>query len=256
MQSPQRLYFPCTVAVWCLYIMTLMAAPASAQSFFRSGSTGADGAFSPAKDVIIDMNTKPNGIWHYTTINIPAGVTVTFKPNAANTPVIWLASGEVIIAGVINLDGANGGRNNDPGNEARGGPGGFRGGRGNREGEFVNPLTAATPGDGPGGGLPGSSSNACGGGGGYATVGGGDEVGGPAYGDILLRSLFVGGSGGGGGAAGPSGRGFNGGGGGGAILIASSSTIRFTNANGGIGANGGTGFDPTCCPGNGGGGSG
>jgi Galactose oxidase, central domain len=40
---------------------------------------------------VVDMSTRPDGIWHYTTIDIPAGTTVSFKPNAANTPVVcWL----------------------------------------------------------------------------------------------------------------------------------------------------------------------
>src|SRR5262245_63208779 len=90
-----------------VYVVGSIAVSASAQSFFSSGSTGADGAFSPTKDIVIDMNTKPDGIWHYTTINIPSGVTVTFTSNTANTPVVWLASGAVTIAGTINLNGAS-----------------------------------------------------------------------------------------------------------------------------------------------------
>ena len=73
------------------------------------------------------MSAKPDGIWNYTTINIPAGVKVSFTKNAANTGVIWLATGDVNIAGEVNLDGADGTLNVARGNEAPGGPGGFRG---------------------------------------------------------------------------------------------------------------------------------
>ena len=38
-------------------------------------------------------------VFKYTTINIPAGVTVTFKNHASRAPVFWLASGDVIVEG-------------------------------------------------------------------------------------------------------------------------------------------------------------
>jgi hypothetical protein len=101
--------------------------------------------------VVIDMNTRPDGIWHYTTIDIPAGTTVSFKSNAANTPVIWLATGPVYISGEINLDGAPGAATVDPGNEAPGGPGGGAGGLGGRRFD-VSGSYAGTAGQGPGGG--------------------------------------------------------------------------------------------------------
>jgi hypothetical protein len=189
--------------------------------------------------VVIDMNTRPDGIWHYTTIDIPAGTTVSFKSNAANTPVIWLATGPVYISGEINLDGAPGAATVDPGNEAPGGPGGGAGGLGGRRFD-VSGSYAGTAGQGPGGGLPGTSPGQFGGSGGYGTPGGTgtpspDPLGGPVYGNRLVRPL-VGGSGGGGGASSDSRDGGNGLGGGGAILIASSDTIQIS---GSIHANGG-----------------
>src|SRR5262249_26894084 len=147
---------------------------------------------------IIDMSAKPDGIWHYTTIDIPAGVTVSFKPNPANTPVVWLATGPVRIAGTINLDALSASGNVDPGNEAPGGPGGGAGGLGGRQFD-VSGSFAGTPGEGPGGGLPGTSQSQAGGGGGYGTPGAG-ALGGPAYGNRLVRPL-LGGSGGGGSAS-------------------------------------------------------
>ena len=183
---------------------------------------------------VVDMSTRPDGIWHYTTIDIPAGVKVSFKSSPANTPVVWLATGAVHIAGEIDLDGANAAYANvDPGNEAPGGPGGGAGGLGGRRFD-VSGSYAGTPGEGPGGGLPGTSPGQYGGSGGYGTPGS-DPLGGPVYGNRLVRPL-LGGSGGGGGASSDASDGGNGGGGGGAILIASSGTIQMS---GSIHANGG-----------------
>ena len=200
-------------------------------------------------DPVIDMSTRPNGIWHYTTIDVPAGVRVSFRNNDANTPVVWLATGLVQIAGEINLDGASGSGNTDPGSEVSGGPGGFAGGLGGQQATF-NGSYAGTPGEGPGGGLPGIAQSEPGGSGGYATPGSG-SLGGPTYGNSLIRPL-VGGSGGGGGAASTSSDGGNGGGGGGAMLIASSDTIQ---VNGAIHANGGSASCRGSCGGRGSGGS-
>jgi hypothetical protein len=195
---------------------------------------------------VIDMSTRPNGIWHYTTIDVAAGVRVSFRNNDANTPVVWLATGLVRVAGEINLDGASGSANADPGNEAPGGPGGFAGGLGGRRVTF-NGSYAGTPGEGPGGGLPGTAQSEQGGAGGYATPGSG-SLGGPTYGNHLIRPL-VGGSGGGGGAASNS---SDGGNGGGAILIATSDTIQ---VHGSIHAKGGSISCKASCGGYGSGGS-
>ena len=70
---------------------------------FISGSTGADGAFNPSADT--ELQTPPDGVLNFTTVNIPAGVTVKFKKNSANTPVYLLATGDVIISGRISIDG-------------------------------------------------------------------------------------------------------------------------------------------------------
>jgi len=58
---------------------------------FNSGSTGALGAFSPATNTVVTL--PADGILNYTTVTIPAGVTVTFQRNATNTPVTMLATG-------------------------------------------------------------------------------------------------------------------------------------------------------------------
>jgi hypothetical protein len=187
---------------------------------------------------IIELSAKPDGIFQHTTIDIGPGVKVRFAKNAANTPVTWLASGDVTIAGEIDLDGTAGGTNVDPGNEAPGGPGGFDGGLGGKR-QSVSNNSAGTPGQGLGGGLAGQQVDQLfqgGGNAGYATSGGG-TLGGNIYGNEFLQPL-VGGSGGGGSASFSNSDGGNGGGGGGAILIASSGTIR---VDGSIHANGGAG---------------
>jgi len=59
----------------------------------NSGSNGSDGAFNPATSVVINMADHPNGIYQYSSVNIQTNVTVTFTPNANNTPVVWLVQG-------------------------------------------------------------------------------------------------------------------------------------------------------------------
>ena len=102
-----------------------LANPSLAQ--VNSGSDGHDGAFNPTQNVEIDMAAHPDGIYHYTSVNIPSGVTVTFKPNAANTPVVWLVQGNCSIGGSVSLVGkaVDGSTGSDG---KTGGPGGFAGG--------------------------------------------------------------------------------------------------------------------------------
>ena len=208
----------------------------NANATFVSGSTGAGGAFNPTANITVTV--PANGIFNYTTVNIPAGVTVTFNKNDANTPVYILATGDVTIAGTIKVDGVSVTSSNpvstSPG---RGGPGAYDGGYGG---------ATALPGGkglGPGGGGGGPSSTYIyGGGGGFGTAGGSYGAnygaGGSAYGNASIVPL-IGGSGGGGGAGTTSASQYGGGGGGGAILIASSTTI---TVNGSLTANGGDGY--------------
>jgi hypothetical protein len=179
----------------------------SAWAQFNSGSTGRDGAFHPTADIVLDMADHPDGIYHYTNVYIPSNVTVTFIPNANNTPVVWLVQSNVVILGTVDVSGqdAVGGQG------GRGGPGGFRGGNGG---------TGAAPGQGPGGGAAGDMGS-----------GGAFD-----YGNQYLLPL-IGGSGGGGSTRYAAG----GGGGGGALLIASSGTIHL---DGWIVARGGSSVVP------------
>jgi hypothetical protein len=209
----------------------------AAYATFNSGSTGTDGPFNPTASMEVVL--PPDGVLNYTTVDIPAGVTVTFKKNAANTPVFMLATGDVNIAGTIDVAG-KGATSLVPG---AGGPGGFAGGYG---GGF---FSDGGKGQGPGGGNPGRYYGGMGGGGGFGTVGlasagGTNGTGGPIYGTSTLLPL-IGGSGGGGGAGHDIRSGGPGGGGGGALMIASSTVITVTGtikANGGNGSTGPEGW--------------
>lgn len=190
----------------------LWAGPLLAQTY-SSGSTGALGSFNPTSNTTVTL--PPDGILHYTTVNITAGVTVTFARNAANTPVLLLTTGDVTVSGTIGVNGATG--PNPSVTPAPGGPGGFSGG-----------LGGSPPGggSGPGGGAPSGAGNS------NATFGAPSAF-------VSLLPLF--GGSGGGGAIVNSISSAGGGGGGGAIVIASSTRIIVT-ATGRINANGGSGL--------------
>lgn len=231
--------------------MSFLAALFLAQSYafaaFDSGSTGADGAFAPTGNTTVVL--PPNGVLNYTSVSIPAGVTVRFKKNTANTPVTMLVSGNVSIAGIIDISGAN---SSDPSTAPYilgvsnkggvGGPGGFDGGMGgrpeqNREGGW---------GYGPAGGRGGTvDCNQSHGGGGFASPGGaycGDWWS-PTYGSNSMLPL-IGGSGGGGRVGGPfnySPPGWGGGGGGGALLIVTSGNVNLTGKISAVGGSGNAG---------------
>lgn len=240
------------IAVTAIWFLLFLGVNAEAGDFV-SGSTGADGAFAPAADTTLQL--PANGIFNFTTVNIPTGVTVKFQRNIANTPVYILATGDVTIAGTIDVSGEKGGDGNT-GNIApvlggKGGPGGFDGGYGGEPASTGVSAKAPGTGLGPGGSIggDGTAGGQCylllGQSGSYGSLGitfcSGYGVGG-TYGTSALVPL-IGGSGGGGGIYGNSSMqyGGGGGGGGGAILIASSTKVNITgtiNANGGKGGYG------------------
>jgi hypothetical protein len=241
----------------------LVGDPAQAQ--IESGSDGSDGVFDIAADLgtvafqpaALGLDADGDGVFHFTTIFVGAGTRLTLRDDnlglGAGRPVIWLAQGEVNIAGTIDLNGEAGHGRLNPAwiRPSVPGAGGFAGGTG--ESRYV---AVATAGKGPGGALPPTANEAKGNGGGHLWPGGGSG-GGRAYGDPSLVRL-VGGSGGSGGTRDDTGTG-GGGAGGGAILIASSVGIR---VDGTIRAVGGRGANAHCChggrkwTGGGGGGSG
>jgi hypothetical protein len=224
------------LSVVALGLLVLVSPAVAAAQTFSSGSTGADGAFAPSASVQLPI--PADGVFNFTTINVPAGVTVSFATRAGmrHPPITWLASGNIVVAGRIDVSGRIGGAGGTGtqlfGNGGAAGPGGFDGGDGSNGLDGVS----GAAGLGPGGGLPGSAT-AFPGHAGHLIAGPGVS-GGRAYGDARLVPL-IGGSGGGGGASQLFGlTGGGGGGGGGALLIASSGTVTVTGsivATGGVG---------------------
>ena len=219
-----------------LVALTIMLMNPGAQAQVNTGSDGSDGALMVMASTNIDMTSRPSGIYQYSSVYITNGATVTFTPNADNTPVVWLVQSNVVISGTVNLSGAS--STTVAGGVA--GPGGYLGG-----------SAIAPAGQGPGGGgtlvfynnslLLISSGDAS-----YGTLGTngcGAGTPGAIYGNSYLIPL-LGGSGGGG-ITNSCGTGAGGGGGGGAILIAASGQIQLNGFNT-INSKGGSGSTATC----------
>ena len=79
-------------------------------------STGVDGSFAPTQlDAVDGVVTLPPGVHNFTTINIPAGITVV----TSGSGVLDLrATGDVTIAGIVDVSGSRGG---DAGGDSGGG---------------------------------------------------------------------------------------------------------------------------------------
>ncbi len=204
---------PWTMAVLA---MAFVVSPVLGQGF-STGSDGSDGALDVTANTTLAL--PADGIFHFTTVRVAPGVTLSFSRNALNTPVYLLATGDVTIEGTISVNGANG--STTPPVGGAGGPGGFDGGMPG----FIDLAPGA--GYGPGAGLGGAGGTAPGAAA-YAGVSnaGTAENRGAVYGSPLLVPL-LGGSGGGGNAGSP---GTGGAGGGGAILLASNTRIVLTGA--------------------------
>ena len=99
--------------VMTLVLAGLVSFSASGQTF-SSGSTGSDGAYSPTVSGVFDpvaLGIAPSGdnVFNFTTINIPTGVTIRLGASKLrNAPVTWLATGNVTIAGTLDLTGMPG----------------------------------------------------------------------------------------------------------------------------------------------------
>jgi len=205
------------ISKFAALLMVAVCLPGLCLAQVNSGSDGSDGVFNPTTNIVINMADHPDGIYRYTSVFIPTNVTVTFIPNANNTPVIWLVQSNVLINGIVDLSGSSPKTGSVGG---FGGPGGWAGGTGGG-----NPGS----GQGPGGGPPGLAGGTASYGDLGATNNNSDPPShtppGPIYGNTYLIPL-LGGSGGGGGSYSSSWPPNGGGGGGGAILISSSDTIR------------------------------
>ena len=226
--------------------------PAGAPAFgqgFSSGSTGADGALdltgTPAGTTVefnpASLPPRPDGqridperdhVFHFTTITIPASVTLKMSAKWTNGPVHLLATGAVDVQGTMDLRGESGYHYTGISSARRPsvpGPGGYPGGVGARS------SGAAQSGAGPGGGAGSrTAANSQWWGDGAAFVG-----------STRFLVPLLGGSGGGGGSTDETGAWAAGGGaGGGALLIASSGLISVGGrilADGGQGGHGGRG---------------
>ena len=134
-----------------LALASLLLTAPLARAALSIPSDGSDGTFAPAVNTEIDLSQAITGNWDasnaanpgkgrydankwavvfkYSSVNIPAGVTVTFKNHPTHAPVVWLVSGSVNIAGTVNLRGKDGTANAIAAlTPAEPGPGGFRGG--------------------------------------------------------------------------------------------------------------------------------
>jgi hypothetical protein len=214
------------------------------------GGNGADGAFSPGSDAMIqDMKS-------YKSVSIPQGVTITA---GGTNPLIIKSQGAVQVDGTLTasaLPGGNGVTFSTFGKGAVGAAGGSNGG----DGVFVGGPSNGNDGQGAGAGLKGTNWQGASGAG-FGQQGGSSPktnygagiTGGPAYGTADLMT-FQGGSGGGGGSGGSNCGSGGGGAGGGAIEIVSAVSITINGTVSTDGGNGGSDGGGNC--GGGGGGSG
>jgi hypothetical protein len=205
-----------------------------AQQIFSSGSTGADGAlnitvpgltnFDPSK---IPNHHAGDTIFNFTTITIASGSTLRLDAQYLPGPVYWLATGDVNVAGTIDLSGTDGHPNTSNRVEriySIPGAGGYAGGPGGSQ--AIGPEAGAGPGGGKAANCSGIAAQSA------------------AFSGSQYLIPLTGGSGGGGGCLPASVPNVCGGGGagGGALLIASSTTMTISGqitAVGGQGNGGG-----------------
>src|ERR1700683_1850397 len=102
-------------------IMVGCAGSASAQpGTFSSGSTGADGVLTfPANAGLVYFNPanyapRTNNTYNFTTITIPSGTTARLSGYFISGPIYWLAQGNVVINGTLDLSGGGGHSNGSP----------------------------------------------------------------------------------------------------------------------------------------------
>ena len=254
-------------------LLAVLVASAASAAIVVPGADGSDGAFAPTANYEFDLSQAATAQWDtaspnpgygvydpvkwavvfkFTSVSIPAGVTVTFKNHPSYAPVVWLVQGDVTIAGTVSLNGQRGHRYGAPAYQAEPGPGGFRGGHAGVDGGV-----SASGGLGPGGaGMifpPLNNDSLPGAGGSYGSQGAARTTGptrpGPVYGSASICPLM----GGSGGAGSIHKYGSGGGAGGGAILIAAQSTCALS---GSLYADGGGAWDENDWFSNGGSGSG
>ena len=223
---------------WIVLSLVFANTPAHA---FSSGSNESDGALNLNTPGVIEFDPVALGIdrdgdhiFHFTSITVGTGVTVRLTARKINGPVVWLASGDIRIDGIVDLSGEKGQNaieyiNCGSRSPSIPGSGGFPGGVGRCESNV--PQSGA----GPGGGRVTFGARALQGAGHATEANFGVPGASKAYGNSFIVPLLGGSGGAGGDTYAPSG---GGGAGGGAILAASSTRIVI---NGQIKADGGNG---------------
>lgn len=185
-------------------------------SWYTDRGDGSDGDFIPSENVTIE------GEKNYRNVFIKQGITIK-----SDKGLVIKATDSVVIAGIIDTSGTNGGNDGQHNGAAGGAYGGGKGGSSGAKTGFAGL-------DGSGGGAGGNGSLALGGGG----AGGNGGASKSTY--SLTQSYGSGGGGGGGGGGDHSMWGGAGGGGGGRMISIVASEIYIT-ASGKLNANGGNG---------------
>lgn len=219
-------------------VLAFILTSSLAMAAFTSGSDESDGALlldDPGNTILFDpvslgIDLDGDGIFHFTTVEITANTTVRCTAVQVDSPMVWLATGDVFIKGKLDISGEHGKSygyvsNNASVAPAVPGPGGFPGGTGEA---FTDERSFLIPGGGPGGGVSPDGVSSQGANSDYMSPYGIPLIGGSG-GSGAAASTNTGTRGGGGGGAG-----------GGAILIASDTKIRLQNS-GQINASGGHG---------------
>jgi hypothetical protein len=219
-------------------IAALVVTAAAAQAQIDVRSDGSDGVFSPTSSRTINLNDAAVGDWFnsspipgrgiydpnvhavvfkYESVNIPAGVTVTFENSArGNPPVVWLVRTDATIAGIVDVSG----KPWTSSGIGRPGPGGYAGGLAKEGG-----TSSGSAGFGPGGGQLRWPNNWGYAGGSFAEIGITADIASGAAGELYGSPDLLPLIGGSGGTAHRNGDGQSGGGGGGAILVAVGSDL-------------------------------
>ena len=218
----------------CARESTLRPFDAGEPRTYPAGTTGCAAACQSGSIVV---PLPSDGILRFSSFTVAGAFTIAFRPNATNTPVTLLVSGDVVLrapacCGTFGMSGSTGemATSRGVGAGGLGGPGAFRGGRGHGPPLGLGGLTPGGNGEGPGGGF-GATTNV-------------EAIGGTFTGTPELQPL-VGGSGGGGGSGfgfDPPCNGGGGGGGGGALLIKANGRITVQNFQ--VVADGGPGGEP------------
>src|SRR5262249_16280347 len=104
---------PGSVSALLLVVSFVFYVRAADGQTFTSGSTGADGPlnlpasgdFDPAA---LGLHPVIENVFNFTTINVASGVTIKLSSKKLSGPIYWLATGDVTIAGTLDLAGENG----------------------------------------------------------------------------------------------------------------------------------------------------